>query len=435
MLVYALLALALRDTHGHFRSGWVLDISVATAAWSLVYLRTKTESASRARPEVIFWSIAVIFMLLNVAHPRLTFWSKAGEWPLRALLTLPIVLVAALGATARLRHIGAVNYLLPALWISQAIVRLVVLSISPTPGIDVFVSNTHAADLFLTGHNPYQGTYADIYGGSFDYKPGFVYWPVVLILQSAARLIIGDIRMASVLADGVTGLCAWFMLRRIGHTSLAATARLLVWLTFPVHLFVLEQAWVDPILVAIVAITIVCLDSGRWLASAIAVGIGLATKQYFVVFAALWAFWLMRRLGPKAAVRLGLVSAAVLLLILLPFLIDDAAAFVRMTILVPLGQAFRPDSFSLLAYLYRDAAGPPGSWYVLPGLIAFGLWLVRLWRLSPAETTPTELARAGFFVLMWLFLFGKQAFCNYYTFAAFFLWLVIVRAKSERIRA
>ena len=431
VLLYVLLALALRESHGHFRSGWVLDISLATAVWSVACLTTPPGPLTRrARPEIVLWFIASLFMLLTAADARLLYASVQGVSQLRALFAVSIALMLALAVAAWFRRAMTRELLLVLVAISLVLARILVLMISPSPQIDVFTSNTHAADLFLAGRNPYQGTYADIYQRQFDYAPGFVYWPVVVVLQSFAKLLFGDIRMVSVLADVVTGCCLWVMMRRLRVAPLHAAAALLAWLAFPVHLFVLEQAWVDPILVAIVAVTIVCLDTEKWLASAIAVGIGLATKQYFVVFAALWGFWLMRRLGMTAALRLGLASAAVFFLCLLPFLIHDADAFVRMTILVPLRQAFRDDSFSLLAYLYRGGTGPSGSWYVLPAVAALGAWLVRLWRQQAADVTSTELARGAFLVLMWMFLFGKQAFCNYYTFAAFFLWLVMIRPTA-----
>jgi hypothetical protein len=430
LFTYFVLALAMYSTKGHFDPGWVLAFSLVFVAWIVIDALVKTSSSLQlSRPDAVAWPVAVLFMLLTVGPAPVEYSTEAGVAQLRLLAGVPLLVLAGVAAAGRLGFPRARDGLLAGMWLTMLAVRLFVLFVSPAPHIDVFVSNTHGADLFLSGSNPYRGQYADIYGGRYDYSPGFVYWPAVLVLQAAARLLFGDIRMASVLADVATWVFSWLMLRRDGGSPLARSAWLLIWFAFPVQLFVLEQSWVDPILIAIVAATMYCLTAGRPVWSAIAVGIGLATKQYFVVFAVLWGIWVLRRYGLRTATQLLLISAGVLALFLAPFLMADADAFLRMTVFVPLRQAFRADSFSLLAYFYREG-GPAGSWYALPGALALAAWSARIWRRSSSEVMTTDLVRGAFLVFVCLFLFGKQAFCNYYTFAAFFLWLTIALPRD-----
>jgi hypothetical protein len=424
VFMYFVLAIAMYDTRGHYNAGWVLGFSAVFCAWCILAFRTASRVVGFLKPEALAWSMVVLFLLLAAIEPPLLYSNPWGWVLVQSLSVIPLLLLAALAAAVRFEHARAQSCLLAGTWISLLLLRVAVLFASPAPHIDVFVSSTHAADEFLAGRNPYLAEYVDIYEGRYGYTPAYVYWPVVLFLQAPSRLIFGDIRMASVLADCVTWLIAWLLLRRQGGTPRGVSAWLLAWFTFPVQLFVLEQSWMDPILVALVTVTVFCLVRERWLWSAIAVGIGLATKQYFAVFAALWGIWVVRRCGFPAAVRLGLWSASVFGLLLAPFLLSDAEAFLRMTVYGLLNEPFRPDSFSLLAHFYRTR-GPASSWYYLPGLIALAVCSVRIWSRPASAATTRELARGTFLVFTCVFLFGKQAFCNYYTFAAFFLWLAL----------
>ena len=130
--------------------------------------------------------------------------------------------------------------------VSLLALRVLTLVASPQPQIDVFVTNNLACDYLLAGQNPYAATYPDVYKGTLPHLPGFFYWPALLYCLTPFRWR-GDVRDATIAADLITAAMLWASARQLRWQPLPAAFLLLAWLTFPVCLFVLEQAWVDPL--------------------------------------------------------------------------------------------------------------------------------------------------------------------------------------------
>lgn len=316
------------------------------------------------------------------------------------------------------------------------VMDVILLQADPSPTIDVFTSNTEAVKYLLQGLNPFAQAYQDIYAGRYAYHAGFAYWPGVLLWQTAAYAALGDIRYGFILAKLITVASVWLWARNIGSAKpLETSLLLLLFLFFPVGLFVLDQAWVDTLLIMAVAVTLCATGFGWFGVAGMVLGFLVSVKQYGVVFAVPFVAYVLLVHGRTAVTRVVAVSAVVFAVIVGPFAVWDWDGFIQMTITNTLGQPARTDALTLTAWILRSHGSvPPGLMVGLTlGVVALASW--GMWRSLAVPLTTA----AGWSVLLrvvsvWhaaVFLFGQQAFCNYYYYLVFFLVLLVVTAGRE----
>jgi uncharacterized membrane protein len=264
--------------------------------------------------------------------------------------------------------------------------------------------------------------YPDISGGGHDYRPGMVYWPAVLAVQSAARAAFGDIRWSFVLADLVTAGAVVAALARLGLTLRLALLAALALLLSPVGPFVFEQGWVDPLLFGAFAMFACAMAFESAVLAGCALGLAVALKQYGAFGAAVGLAWALRAFGPRRAAHAAGAAALSFALTTLPVALQRFDAFVEMTVRVPGRMGLRRDALSLLVYLADQLTGAqPTTVTLLAAALSTGLgviWVLRTARPTLAHwSAATGLAYGGFF------FFGKQAFCNYHHFLGGFVLL------------
>lgn len=306
-------------------------------------------------------------------------------------------------------------------------VRLLVLSISPTPFIDVYTSGSLGADYLLNGLNPYSQSYPDIYGGAYSYNNGFFYGPVYLYLITPFRLL-HDIRLASIAADAVTLAAIWRLGSHCRWNSLTRTVLILLWLAFPVSFFVLEQSWVDPLMVAALAWSFCFLLEKKIRTLGFVLGITCGIKHYGAVPAFFILLYLAQTCGFKTAFKAGFLAAGVFIGAQVPFLLLDAHALIQSTWTNVLDTPPRPDALTLWAWIWSSFGLPPaksGTLAVSGVLIILVAW--KFWRSEPALDNLTRALVLAFSIL---FLLGYQAFCNYYYLLAFLVFLDLVFSLS-----
>ena len=315
------------------------------------------------------------------------------------------------------------------LFIIIFIFRILTIYGSPNPLIDVFTSNTAAVKSLLNFVNPYTIHYVDIYKGGYDYQPGLAYWPGIFLWQAPSFILFKDIRVFFILSEI---LILFGFLKLMKNLSIEKSLPILIcllWSFFPVQNFVLEQSWIDPGLMALTIWFCILLQEKKIYKSAIILGIIVATKQYAVVTAIIFIPYLIRALKIKrfiSYVSLSLISFSI---IILPFYLTANKQFIQMTITGPSLQAFRVDSFNLLAIAwnnYQDINFLPLTW-IMP---LFFLIISFIFVIYKKDFKDTVL---GLFICyLGIFLFGKQAFCNYYFFLMIFLFIFFIFQLSRR---
>jgi hypothetical protein len=302
--------------------------------------------------------------------------------------------------------------------------RIWMLQVSPAPVIDVFVEFQESAQHLLAGLNPYTVPVSDVYRGTQDYGYrllGYAYLPANLYLQTAGYAFTGDFRYACIAAEAVVAF-ALYQLASPAQGRRVAMLIVLLFLFHPRGLFVIEQGWTEPFIAGAFALFL-WLRARRpeSLAAAAAYGYMLSLKQYLVYFV-LHLFMIERR-GKALA-----VAAMTGLLTCVPFLVWDASSFFTYAVKFQLETPFRPDGLTIVSLLHRLFGFTAGKW--LAGLVGLAVALYTYRRFLP-------LGLLGYLFAVTLttfaiFLFGSQAFCNYYYLVSVLcLFLFAVHARPS----
>jgi hypothetical protein len=279
--------------------------------------------------------------------------------------------------------------------------------------IDVYLFQQEGSAALLSGRNPYELRYPNIYGTETPfYSPdvmdgafltfGFPYPPVSLLMALPGYLV-GDYRLAAGAAVAITGRLV--SMARPGPVGPLAAA--LLWLS-PLAFRVVYNGWTEPF-VGLLAAAVGFAAVRRARSTPVFLGLLVAVKQYIFPILGL-AMVLLPQSGSRW--RSGLIATGVAAASVVPFVAINPEAFIHSVGFVQLLQPFRVDSVSIPGMIAR-AGGPE-----LPAVTAFAALAIALtiaaWR-APRTTAGFFLAAAVSFLAF--FLFSKQAFMNYYWFA------------------
>jgi hypothetical protein len=418
LLAWATLALTLQVSGGFYRpAGLVL---VCVAGILMVWAAAKARGAEEGEaPGGLAPVLLAIMLGASLLHPPGD--AIAADWFLPAWraglaavgLALAVVLLRP-GREIPFRILLAVGILV------GLATRVALIVAAPAPEIDVFPMFQESAAHLLDGLNPYTTPVTDAYGGARDYGYavfGYAYPPLNLYLHTIAYALTHDVRYASLAAE----IVEVFALLRLGAGTRRGASAALLFLAFPRGPFVVEQAWTEPFIVGAYALTTLLAvrrPGSRWLA--LVYGLMLGLKQYLVYFI-LHGLMLERRPGRIALAALAVIAPT------LPFLVADPKAFLDYAVLFQLNTPFRPDGLTLPAGLYALTGITIGKG--LAAGVGFVVALVTGWlfRRQGARgwVTATTLTTYA------LFLFGSQAFANYYYLAAAMLLVAYACPTSE----
>lgn len=343
----------------------------------------------------------------------------------REVLTVVILVLGGAVGTTFLRrepNLRACRAVFVAAIVAGFGLRLGMLAASPSPVVDVFVEFQESARNLLAGLNPYTVPVADVYHGTRDYGYhllGYAYLPGNLLLQTAAYALTGDFRYGCIAAEAVVA-SSLYRVARPATGRLAPMLIVILFLFHPRGLFVIEQGWTEPFVAGAFALFLWWRErrpESPWPAAAY--GYLLSLKQYLVYFV-LHLFMIERRWKALAA------AAVTALLTLVPFLIWDPVSFYTYGVRFQIQTTFRPDGLTIVALLYRLFGFTAGKW--LAALVGFGVAAYTYTRFLRLGLTGYLLAVT--LTTFSMFLFGSQAFCNYYYLVSVLcLFLLAVKAR------
>ncbi len=292
-------------------------------------------------------------------------------------------------------------------------------------GLDVLYLHQEAAGALGRGENPYTDA-VSVPNGAFTAEPGdtidgYPYPPVTAVTYSVSVWLFGDARY--------TSLVAWlFVLMLMGfgavrHHRSGGIYLLLLLAALPGWPLVLRGAWTEPLSLAFLAAAYFGWSRSR--RSGIALGLGLASKQYFVVTTPL--LLLHRDDGWRRRAAFGFSTAAATILVAFAW---DASAFWTAAIEFHLATPKRADSANLVGLL--DTLGVSWAPPLLLTLLApLGVALVT----GRASTNRTGLCLAMTLTLATLFLVSSQAIANYWFLITGLGALSLFFMESDRPRA
>jgi hypothetical protein len=286
---------------------------------------------------------------------------------------------------------------------------LATLHVSPTPAIDVWTVQQQGAEALTHGKNPFTEV------AVHDTAPGvrredvpYVYPPTQVLLTSIAYLAAKDTRYAMLAALVVAGLAMRAIARTRGLTRPSSRTPLLedapalfLWLA-PKTFFIIEQAWVDPVQLALISIALCAAVRGRRWLSVVLFGVVFSAKQTM--------FWMvpLAGFGFRWSLKQWVLAGAVAASIVLPFAVWDFKALKHANFDFLSGLPSRDDALTLTNWAQRKFGHPFSSQYAFLGAAAaVGIASVR----GRGAARFTTAALATYFVF---FVFNKWAFANYY---------------------
>lgn len=343
-------------------------------------------SAALALSGVLVWLI-----------PAFTYLTPGPAATVRGLLAGAAV-AAALVLALPLRTAGDLALIIAVCGYLAA--SAVLIRADPAPAIDVWYTLQGAADALGQGRNVYR----EVWLGPPGVMAAFTYLPWTAVLLAPGRWLAGDVRYALV---ALTVLAA-LTLRTTSRTAAAAGAAALL-LLLPGTATQVEQAWTEPLLLACLAGAAVAMSRGRMLAAIAMLALGMACKQHLVLLLPLLAAW------PRFGVRRALLTAGGAGVLVAPWLLADAMAFLDDTVLLLI--RFPPMRFadSLYVLAVNEWAWLPPFW--LTGAVVLVTLAGVSWQVRRHDPTVGTWLRWAALVLLIANLVNKQAFYNQY-------WLV-----------
>jgi hypothetical protein len=407
LAAYVLVATSLSISEGHDQPVADVLVFVAVAAVGLGLSSARRGDAPWPFAQALAWSVALASVACaGLLAPGVYLESRTPLLPFFAMNAVGGAIVASYGFDLLVpaRPPAWVAWARPAALLALGLgLAAWALSACPAPRIDVWALDQQAADALLHGRRVYgHGTLAAL--DTYDLKrviDTYDYPPLTLLLSTAAFALTHDTRWTQVVAF-VAGaaLLRVFALRATGSRPLADLLMASA-LFHPTAMFVLQQAWGEPLAVPLLGAFAVAMQAGRTRWAAFLLGLLCALKQHLLLY--LPALALLPGVGAGGAA----VAIAVVVATYAPFVWIAPRGVWESLMLHHLHNPFRPDSLSLPAML-SDAGVFLPSWL---GFAATGASLAVL-KGMPRALGPLLLTASLQFLLF--YVLGRQAFCNYY---------------------
>lgn len=394
-----------------FRVPILVTLTVGTAllAWWVVR-RVEVPLPRWLAPGVLVGSAAITLVVPLFSYLR-DGWLPAALVVLTAGAAVCAVLLALPG-----RRVAASAFV--AAVTTHVVVGAVAIVGDPAPRIDVWVLLQQGADALARGESFYTQVWTDSPG----VQDHFTYLPWMGVLTAPGRWVAGDVRWAILLWSVVLYAGLWALAR--GHVERAAAVTAVLVLA-PGTLTQVDQAWTEPVLAALLVWWAVLVRRGHAWWAVVPLALACASKQHLALLAPVLLVW--RPFGWRRTLAAGGLAGV----LVLPWVLADAAAFVEDTVVVLL--TFHPIRFANTWYLYAlNVHGVELPFAVtgaaMLGAVAVAAWFV--WRRTP---DVGELLRWLALVLAVANLVNKQAFYNQFWLVAA-LVAASLAADAVRVR-
>ncbi len=378
-----------------FRVPIVVTLTVVTAllAWWL-WRRVDVPLPRWLAPVVVIGSTVITLGVPLFSYVR-------GGWLTAALAVLTVGGVACavlLSLSSRRAQMGA---------FAVAVLTHVALSVvailgDRAPRIDVWVILQQGADALARG----ESFYTQVWTGSPGVKDHFTYLPWMGVLTAPGRWVAGDVRWAILLWSLVLFAGLWALARGRVERGAAVVAVLVL---APGSLTQVDQAWTEPVLAALLIWWAVLVRRGHAWWAVVPLALACASKQHLALLAPVLLVW--RPFGWQRTLAAGGLAG----LLMLPWVLADAAAFVDDTVTTLL--TFHPIRFANTWYLYALNEHGVELPFAVTGLAMVGTVAVAAWAVWRRTPDLGELLRWLALVLAVVNLVNKQAFYNQF-------WLV-----------
>ncbi len=331
-------------------------------------------------------------------------------------ILLIIVTIAALFLLLKPSFLNSKTYW--AFFLVAVVLRLFMIWSSPDPLIDVFVLLKEGAINFLAGVNPYTLIFPQMYEGViFDY---YAYPPGTLLLTAPFVWFFNDPRYALFVAEIFT---ATLVLNLIPNKPNKYFYPLML-LYNPVSLYVIEQSYIEPLVIALLISALFFLIKKSLLASILITSLALNTKQYFIFFIPL-IYKLLETNSRVYRLRLLSLIVGVAMLITLPFYLWSKPDFIHDVIAFQYIYPPRYESLTVFSLLHN--VGFNYNFIISMLVIVPTFILIYLQK----RVTISRFFYLSSLLFFTFFLFNKWAFINYYYLVSQLLLIGIALEKDK----
>ena len=271
---------------------------------------------------------------------------------------------------------------------------------SPAPKIDVFDQLKYGSTGLVKGINPYSQVYPQIYNYSQNYFP---YLPLTAIVMLPFNLILGDPRFALVTAYIVSALLIRKMLKK--NNLLTPELVPLIFLFHPQTTFMIEQAWIDPMIFAFFVIFIYFLTVKKnQMLAGLSLGFAIALKQTFPL---LLIFLYTYKKIPRKILAISIVILAVSII---PFYLWNRSDFINDVIKIHIERKlWWHNSLTFNSFFFSEFEKNINQ------LVFLTAWIVLLGAIL--KKGITNFSTLSLAISLWFFafyLFNYQAYIHYY---------------------
>jgi hypothetical protein len=410
IVAHGLVAVALVISYGHNQHvADLLAVAAAPVVGAGLWATRRPERAMAGAPAIAWVAALASTLAVAVVDPGTFVESTAPTLPFVVLSGSAIAVVAtyaveAFGfAPARLRSSRLLDARPWVLLLLAFGLGVWMLRASPAPAIDVWTVHQQGADALLHGRQVYAPgaiETLDTHSRAREIDT-YAYPPLNLLLTAAAYAVTKETRWAQLVAIVLGAALLRATAQRRGLRHPLPDLLMACLLFHPRGLFVLEQAWGEPLALPLLGGFALAASAGRPRLAAVMLGLLCALKQHYLLY--LPALALLPGIG-LAGVAIAL---ATLLATYAPFALSAPAGLWSAVVVHHLKNPFRSDSLSLTA-MASDAGFLLPSWLGFAGSI--GALSALFW--TPRRLGPLLLASSLVFVVF--YLLGRQAFCNYY---------------------
>jgi hypothetical protein len=298
------------------------------------------------------------------------------------------------------------------LFVAGAVLRLATVATWPDPSIDVLVWMRHSPRTLLAGANPYAPT-EPLLDGLAAYPP----LPILMVLPFSAAGV--DVRYCNVICDLIAAGVLYLAARRAGRPLLGALAAG-TYLNLPGVPFMLENAWYEPMLAALVGGGLLLSERRAWIGHLL-IGLGVTGKQFGLPLVLPW--WAASR-GRRVPMLAGLGLAV--LLVIVPFFLWSPRQFIDVVLTYHL--AIGPDVGSLTARSITHRL----TGAILPGWLASAITLLATCWI--AYRTPQKGSCAALWLgaaLLVFCLFYVKGYFNYFYLCNYLFLLGLAALPPE----
>jgi hypothetical protein len=407
MAAYAVLAAALTVSDGHDQPVAAVLLFASTLCVAIAAVRIRGAAAGRMSAWIAL-AVATASATTNLLRSP---GGLTASVPMDARYTVMgggmLCLIVSYAADVRagtLITAGWRRWRPVALLVFGAGLGIWMLRASPSPAIDVWTIQQQAASRLLGGKSVYApGAISALDSHSFDHVvSSYIYPPLDIVFATAAFALTRETRFAALVAILVGAWLLRAIARRAEPAPSAAPDLLMACLlVHPRGLFVLDQAWGEPLALPFLGgFAIACLERKYRLAS-IFLGLLCGVKQHLLLYLPTLV------LVPGIGLRGALVALVAVAATYAPFVLWDSSGMWRALVGHHLGNPFRADSLSLTAFLSNAGILLP-TWLGFVAASASFAVVLRMPRDLGALLLASTLPFFGFYLL------GRQAFCNYY---------------------